>query len=103
MHLLSQISSLIHLWKCFSLIVVVLFKQAEPTQKFMFGQHFPCLIEGWEKKGQVWTGHKEYSGTLLLQSKVSMPWKHPMGTHSLELETGGAQATEGFIVITAFS
>ena len=26
-----------------------------------------------------------------------------MGTHSLEPETGGAQATEGFIVIAAFS
>ena len=47
---------MIHLWKCFSLIVVVLFKQAALTQKFMFGQHVPCLIEGWgkERAGLDW-------------------------------------------------
>lgn len=45
---------------------------------------------------------KGYSTTLLLESKISTHLKHPIDTHTLEIETGGAQATEGLIVIANF-
>lgn len=57
-------------------------------------QHFPALVRaGKERAGLDWAP-KGASSTLLLQSDFSV-LKHPMGTHSLEPETGGAQATEG--------
>lgn len=55
-----------------------------------------------EGKGGPGVVIKGYSSTLLLESKILMHWKHPMDTHSLEIETGSAQATEGFIVIADF-
>lgn len=60
------------------------------------------MTERWGKERKDGVVIKGYSTTPLLESKISLHLKHPIDTHTLEIETVSAQAAEGLIVIANF-
>lgn len=103
MHLLSQISSLDG-----SSLEMLLFNSGcvvytgSADAEIHVWSAFPADL-GLGRKGRVWTGHLGIQALYCCSLKFQCPGNTPWSTHSLEPETGGAQATEGFIVIAAFS